>query len=109
MDEVSGKARVGIHDYKTGEVFTLNKMIFNCHECNKTFSPVKATLQTTNDAHYFKGLWSRRCMILEIEEDKVCGCQEKIDIIMYDNPDPVFASMSKKNHVQNDYISTDGT
>jgi hypothetical protein len=95
MKEHSGKARTGIHSYEDGEVFTLTNMIFNCHVCHKTFSPVRTTLKTTNKSSYYRGLWSRVCLILEVDEDKLCGCEEYNEIMMYDNPDPVFESMGK--------------
>jgi hypothetical protein len=98
MEEFTGKGKLkqGIHDYKHGETFTLNDMIFNCHNCNTTFSPVRATLQVSNHARYFNGVWARMCWIKEIEEDKVCNCDPTRTIMMYDNIDPVLNSIHKK-------------
>ena len=93
MSETTGRAKVqGIHDYKHGDVFVLDDMLFNCHQCNKTFSPVRVKLKVSNHARYFRGVWARMCWILEVEEDKVCGCREFDVIMMYDNVDPVLRS-----------------
>ena len=92
----TGRATIGLMNMPNNRITKVKDLIFNCHSCKSIFSPLKATLLSTNFYAYKEDVWTRMFFIIEIDEEAVCNCRVVDTIMLYDNIDPIQKGFAKE-------------
>jgi hypothetical protein len=96
METNTGRTTYKLMEIPRNRVVKVKDLIYNCHSCKRIFSPLKATLLTTNFYTYYEDVFSRMFFILELDETAVCDCRILDTIMLYDNIDPMQKKFGKE-------------
>jgi hypothetical protein len=62
---------------KTGNTILATSFKLNCHDCGKTFAPLKVYMHAKDKTKYYLGTYCRLYMIIFLEEVALCSCMRK--------------------------------
>jgi len=66
-----------VFELDTGSVSLSTSFKLNCHECGKTFAPLKVYMCPRDRKEYYLGTYCRLSLIIFLDDVKFCNCLQK--------------------------------